>query len=78
LGDKNGETTLHIPVYRGITLHGLATTKKENFSSYFSKEAIGTSFNPDKFNILSLVVKSAKLDDFRLKPSLIKIDVEGG
>lgn len=76
LSDDTGEIELHVPVYRGCPLDGLASLDRENARTWLDASRIYL-FNPDKIAIQSHLVSVSKLDNFDFKPAFIKIDVQG-
>ena len=75
LGNRKGTLTLYIPHYNDWRLY--------NWSSYSKNVVINHlkfhnfNINLEKVNFKKYKVKQRKLDSFKLKPTLIKIDVEG-
>ena len=75
LGDKNNDVIIYTPFYRNHLLH--------NLSSYSKDECIANiklrkfNVNLDELNFKKNKIKQKKLDYFKLKPALLKIDVEG-
>lgn len=76
LSDRAGEIELHVPVYRGCALDGLASLDRENARTWLDASRIYL-FDPDQLTIRSHRVKVATLDDFDFKPVFVKIDVQG-
>ena len=75
LGARNGALMLYIPYYKKYLL--------SNWASYSKSEGKRTlqlrnfNMNFDKLNFKKRKIKQRKLDFFKLKPTLIKMDVEG-
>ncbi len=75
LGDKNSNLTIFTPVYKNIYLN--------NWSSFSKKECIENlklrkfNLNFKKLKFFKTNIGQRKLDYFKLKPTFIKIDVEG-
>ena len=75
LGNRNGLLNLHTPYYKNYSLY--------NWSSYSKNEGKQTlrlrnfNINFDKLKFKKSRIKQRKLDFFKLKPTFIKIDVEG-
>ena len=75
LGHRNGTLTLYMPYYNNWFLY--------NWTSHSILEAKHTlklrnfNINLEKLNFQKIKLKQRKLDFFKLKPILIKMDVEG-
>ena len=75
LGNKTGAQTLYLPSYRGWMFSGLASFHKEHIRSWLRK---GLYFYNDKhLKLRQLKCKLIKLDDLKLKPFFIKLDIQG-
>lgn len=76
LSNKNRELLkLHIPKFKWIYLHTATSSNKQN-SLQTIKNFYGNSI-ANKVTIVSFEVPSKTLDSYKLKPDVIKIDVEG-
>jgi FkbM family methyltransferase len=76
VSDKTGKAELFIPSYNGSLLTGLASFEYESATSWLGKNRV-LRFDPNKVAISSTQVSLVRLDDLRLKPDFIKIDVQG-
>jgi FkbM family methyltransferase len=76
VSDETGEAELFIPSYNGSPLTGLASFEYESAMGWPSKNRI-LRFDPDKVAVSSTRVPLVRLDDLRLEPDFIKIDVQG-
>lgn len=76
LGDMEGSRVLHTPSYRGFAYDGLATFSRDTATAYLSSRTL-FGFDPAHLTIKEQVCLTRRLDAFNLKPTLIKIDVEG-
>lgn len=76
LGETEGARVLHTPTYRGFAYDGLATFSRETASLYLSDKTV-FGFDPARLAIAEQVCVTRPLDTFNLRPTLIKIDVEG-
>jgi FkbM family methyltransferase len=74
--DEAGSLTLHVPVYRGLTLTGegsvVAASAREPY--WTRQQGVGSE---DAVELQTIEVPSIRLDDLRLAPAFVKIDVEG-
>jgi FkbM family methyltransferase len=74
-GKTESEFTLHIPFYKGVPLHALAS-----FDLEYAKKAASRDFTPHVAKQIHFVTKQVDvlpLDRLNLKPNIIKVDVEG-
>lgn len=76
LGAWADRRTLHTPRYRGFAYDGLATFSREAARAYLSKDTL-FGFNPARLTLDEAVCETRTLDSFQLRPTFIKIDVEG-
>lgn len=76
LGETEGARVLHTPTYRGFAYDGLATFSRETASLYLSDKTL-FGFDPERLAIAEQICLTRPLDSFNLRPTLIKIDVEG-
>src|SRR5262249_45500022 len=73
-GDKQGWTTLSMPVYRGIPLHS------GSFCAPEQREVLEADFPPHIAKQLRYVTRTVpvtRIDDLNVSPTVVKIDVEG-
>lgn len=75
VGDQNGSFTLHVPHYGDIPLHSYASLNKDvalaNVAGMFSRRIV------DIVQCRPVGVEAVKLDDWKLRPDIVKIDTEG-
>ena len=78
-GDENGWATLYVPVYRNLPLTGEASFHREQaLGNYWVREQLGAnSGEQEAVRLLELPVEVRRLDDLKLKPAFIKLDVQG-
>jgi len=76
LGDMEGSQVLHTPSYRGFAYDGLATFSRDTATAYLSSKTL-FGFDPARVTISEQVCLTRRLDAFNMKPTLMKIDVEG-
>lgn len=76
LGDKDGELTLHVPVYRSYRFDGLASVYKHNAERWLNPDRVW-GFDPSKLVIEEMRVRIRTLDEFNLAPFLVKIYAQG-
>jgi FkbM family methyltransferase len=74
--DESGSLTLHVPVYRGLTLTGEASVDASSARDPFWTRQQGVD-GSDAVQLQATEVQSIRLDDLRLVPAFVKIDVEG-
>jgi methyltransferase, FkbM family len=75
LGNAQGSYQLYIPFYNDYMFDGLASLVEKNAQDWLPTRIYG--FRKEKLKIKKLLVEVRKLDDFKLKPYFIKIDVQG-
>lgn len=76
LADRTGTFKLYVPSYRGYLFDGLASLDYDSAASWLNEERI-YGFKPEALSIIEHDVPVMVLDDFRLKPDVVKIDVQG-
>lgn len=76
LGDAPGHFDLYTPVYRGYVFDGLASTILQEAETWLSEDRI-YFFDRSKLVIRREEVEIATLDSFGLRPSFVKLDVQG-
>ncbi len=76
LSDQRSEAELFVPSYNGNTLTGLASFDYESARSWLSSDSV-LRFDPMKLTISYKRLPLVRLDDCRLQPDFIKIDVQG-
>jgi FkbM family methyltransferase len=75
LGDKDGELTLYIPVYRGYRFDGLASLNHREAAEWLRQRILG--FDAAKLIVEEMQVQIRTLDEFDLAPFLLKLYVQG-
>lgn len=78
-GDENGWATLYVPVYRKLPLTGEASFHREQaLGNYWMHEQLGGNGGAKEgVRLREVPVEVKRLDDLRLKPAFIKMDVQG-
>lgn len=77
-GERDGRLMLHVPVYRGIAVTGEATLLSDELdaqSSWFMRDMPRPQ--PGEYRVERIDVEVRRLDDLRLSPDYVKLDVEG-
>ena len=75
LGDLNNDLTLYIPFYRKWMFDGLSSFKLKEAEDWLETRL--WRFDKTKLSIKEVDCQIRKLDDFKLNPYFIKIDVQG-
>jgi FkbM family methyltransferase len=75
--DEAGSLTLHVPVYRGLTLTGEASLDPASVRDPYWTRQQGVAASDGAVEVEGTEVPSIPLDDLRLAPAFVKIDVEG-
>ena len=76
LADVRGTFPLYVPSYRGYEYDGLASLDKTAAASWISEQTV-FSFDPARLTIAKLECEISTLDDEKLAPWFIKVDVQG-
>jgi FkbM family methyltransferase len=76
LGITAGRRTLYTPRYGRFAYDGLATFSAEAARRYLSSDTL-YGFDPAKLTVDEAECETRTLDSFALRPTFIKIDVEG-
>jgi len=76
LASTAGEFTLYVPSYRGFVYDGLASLDRHSAETWINEKTVYW-FNPAKVTIEQVACKTETLDSQKLRPSFIKIDVQG-
>lgn len=76
LGAEARTRTLYTPCYAGFAYDGLATFSAEAARSFLSERTL-LGFDPAKLTLIRSVCETRTLDSLSLRPTFIKIDVEG-
>ncbi|HEY0346451.1 MAG TPA: FkbM family methyltransferase [Solirubrobacteraceae bacterium] len=74
--DEAGSLTLHVPVYRGLTLTGEGSIDADSAREPFWTTQQGVE-DSSAVELQATEVQSIRLDDLGLAPAFVKIDVEG-
>ncbi len=75
LSRENGELTLYVPFYRRWMFDGLSSFHYEEAKNWLTNRM--WRFDPKKMTIRQITCQVRRLDDFKLKPYFVKIDVQG-
>ncbi len=76
LGATPTDATLFTPVYKGFAYDGLASLDRNNAASWLGPETL-YRFAPRRLVLRETACRTERLDDQRLNPVFIKIDVQG-
>lgn len=76
LGEYAETRPLYTPVYRGFGYDGLASFDRDEAASWLSADTLA-NFSPDALMLHEAPCTLARLDDFKLAPTFIKLDVQG-
>ncbi len=76
LGVESSNMRIYVPVYRGYLLDPLASLNYSEAANWVNSERF-YFFNPNKLKIEEETVSVVPLDDFSLKPDIIKIYAQG-
>jgi FkbM family methyltransferase len=75
LGAHEGTFTLHVPHYRKKVFDSLASFDQKNAREYLEKHVDG--YDEQCLHFIEMECKVKPMDELKLRPSFIKIDVEG-
>jgi FkbM family methyltransferase len=75
LGDREDRFTLHVPSYNGYTFDGLASFDEADAKGWLETRIL--RFDPARLKVAQLRCVVKRLDDYRLCPALLKVDVQG-
>lgn len=78
-GERAGEATLHVPVFRGLPLTGEASLDPDAEHlrhPWWVEQAVGSAQH-EPVEVMRVPVTIRRLDDLGLHPAFVKIDVEG-
>lgn len=75
LADKNDKLELYVPFYRKWMFDGLSSFDFNSANDWLKSRIYG--FNEKQLSIKTVKCETQKLDNFRLNPYFIKIDVQG-
>lgn len=76
LAAEQANFTLYTPSYAGFVYDGLASFSRENAMNWLNSETI-IGFNESKVVLKETPCFAEKLDNLNLKPSFIKMDIQG-
>ena len=76
LADEKQTRTLYVPVYKKFVYDGLASFDRESAAGWLNPERLYW-FAPDKLELRTFDCTTERLDDQRLDPIFIKVDVQG-
>ncbi|RPF71510.1 FkbM family methyltransferase [Aurantiacibacter spongiae] len=76
LADKSGQMTLYVPRYGRYSYDGLASIDREEARSWLNPKTMSW-FDENAMELDEHVVEVIRLDDLRLSPDVVKIDVQG-
>jgi FkbM family methyltransferase len=76
LSDQPGSFELHVPYYKGVPFDGLASFKREEAATWLNRDRL-VGFDAKHQEIRTFTCDVSTLDAFDLRPSFIKIDVQG-
>jgi FkbM family methyltransferase len=76
-GDEHGEFTLYTPTYRGTPLSGYASLKRPEPADVWWLRQNVPDVEPSDLSIVEQRVEVVPLDELRLVPAHVKVDVEG-
>lgn len=76
LGNKNQLLDFYYPTYNGRKMTALCSVNPDSYKKWLNKSNIAF-FNPQKIAIEKIQAEVKKLDELKLNPDFIKIDVEG-
>lgn len=76
LGDLAGELRLYLPIYRGYTYYGLASFDRTRAESWLQRNGI-FFYDPRWLEIREHTCPVWRLDDLKLEPFFMKLDVQG-
>ncbi len=76
LSDAPGSFELHVPYYKGVPFDGLASFQREEAATWLNPDRL-VGFDAKHQEIRTFRCDVSTLDLFGLRPSFIKIDVQG-
>ncbi|HWH93634.1 MAG TPA: FkbM family methyltransferase [Baekduia sp.] len=77
-GDRDGEMTLHVPVYRGVPITAEASLLADQVQMSSSlRRHLGSRMDTDDFEIVARTVPIKPLDCLELDVAFLKLDVQG-
>jgi len=76
LASAAGAFTLYVPSYKGFVYDGLASLDRRSAETWISDKTVYW-FDPAKVTVEPVACTTATLDSQKLRPSFVKIDVQG-
>lgn len=76
LGESDASHTLYVPFYRQFMYDGLASFSKDRAAGWLNASSVWR-FKPHLLRIEEHICQIKRLDDFLLKPTVVKIHVQG-
>jgi FkbM family methyltransferase len=77
-GEEDGETSLYVPVYRGVPMDTVASVRRDAVEERWSlRRQLGAGVDGPALRIEQRVVPLRRLDGLGLMPRFVKLDVEG-
>lgn len=77
-GDAPGDAALYVPVYRGVPITAEASMSRRFVEQSPSlRGMLGERMDSPDFSIVQIRVEVRRLDDLDLRPSFVKVDVQG-
>ena len=76
LSDQPGSFDLHVPYYKGVPFDGLASFRREEAATWLNRERL-IGFDARNQEVRTFTCEVSTLDHFALRPSFVKIDVQG-
>ena len=76
LASAAGAFTLYVPSYKGFVYDGLASLDRRSAETWISDKTVYW-FNPAKVTVEQVACTTQTLDSQKLRPSFVKIDVQG-
>jgi FkbM family methyltransferase len=78
VGAANEERRYYLPIVGGVPLTQEATFHPEQIRAEWYRERIHSLTGRRRFDVVERVLRVVKIDDFDLRPAVVKIDVQGG
>jgi FkbM family methyltransferase len=77
-GDDAGHAEFYVPIYRGVPITAEASLSRQFVLDSPSLRAqLGARMDSSDFEIVKQLVEVRRLDDLRLRPAFVKVDVQG-
>jgi hypothetical protein len=78
IGKETLKTTLYTPVYKGYGLTACASLSPKDAQDIESRGMFVGSFDINQLKLEAQKVQIIRMDDLKLNPYLVKVDIEGG